>query len=273
MNPIECLTSAQGRWCGPNTLQDPNTGKPEESPSTLTVTPMIGGRFVRLDYTWVHAGTPHEGSMIVGFEPKSGEVSVHWMDSWHMGRKAMNCTGTFAEGTISVRGSYAAPPGPDWGWRIDITPGDVLRIRHTNLYPDGKEELAVEGVYARGAFFKSSGPIGETDVNAIPVREIGPAVGFYTSCLGFSQESKDAKTARLKRDDVEIGLAVNGLDPEQASCWFSVGDVDDLWREYEAKGISPGIIDKQEYGGKAMRVFFAKDPYGVCFCFTQPLGA
>jgi lactoylglutathione lyase len=125
---------------------------------------------------------------------------------------------------------------------------------------------------SKGVFFKAAGPIGDTDTKAIPVREIGPAVGYYTQRLGFSLLSKDKTTARLRRDDVEIGLAVNGQDPEQASCWFSVGDVDALHREYEAKEIGPGIIDEQEYDGKPFRVFFAKDPYGVCFCFTHPLG-
>ena len=125
---------------------------------------------------------------------------------------------------------------------------------------------------SKGVFFKAAGPIGDTDTKAIPVREIGPEVGYYTQCLGFSLLSKDRTTARLRRDDVEIGLAVNGQDPEQASCWFSVGDVDALHREYEAKEIGPGIIDEQEYDGKPFRVFFAKDPYGVCFCFTHPLG-
>ncbi len=120
-----------------------------------------------------------------------------------------------------------------------------------------------------GIFFKAAGPIGGTDINSLPVKEVGPAVGYYTQCLGFSLVSKDASTAKLKRDDVEIGLAVNGQDPEQASCWFSVGDVDALWAEYEAKGIGPGIIDNQEYGGTPLRVFFAKDCFGVCFCFTQ----
>jgi hypothetical protein len=47
--------------------------------------------------------------------------------------------------------------------------------------------------------------------------------------------------------------------------------VDALWAEYEAKGIGPGIIDEQEYDGKPIRVFFAKDYYGVCFCFTYPI--
>ena len=119
--------------------------------------------------------------------------------------------------------------------------------------------------------FKSAGPIGDTDINALPVKEVGPAVGYYTQCLGFSLISKDATSAKLKRDDVYIGLSVNGRDPEQASCWFSVSDVESLRREFDGKGIAPGIIDEQEYDGKRYRVFFAKEPFGVCFCFTQPL--
>jgi hypothetical protein len=122
-----------------------------------------------------------------------------------------------------------------------------------------------------GIFFGAVGPIGDTDVNALPVKEIGPAVGYSTQCLGFTLVSKDRTTAVLSRDGVRIGLAVNGRDPEQASCWFSVGDVDALWLELDARGIEPGIIDEQEFGGKRFRVFFAKEPYGVCFCFTHPL--
>jgi hypothetical protein len=124
---------------------------------------------------------------------------------------------------------------------------------------------------SKNIFFNSTGPIGDTDTNALPVKELGPAVGYYTQCLGFSLAKKDKTTAVLKRDDVQIGLAVNGRDPEQASCWFSVSDVDSLWLEYSAKGIEPGIIDEQKFDGKPYRVFFAKEPYGVCFCFTQQL--
>ena len=35
-------------------------------------------------------------------------------------------------------------------------------------------------------FFSAAGPIGETDFGALPVKEIGPAVGYYTQCLGFT---------------------------------------------------------------------------------------
>jgi hypothetical protein len=44
-------------------------------------------------------------------------------------------------------------PGPDWGWRTDVTPGDkTLRVVMHNVWPEeqgGKEEMAVEAVYAR----------------------------------------------------------------------------------------------------------------------------
>ena len=39
-------------------------------------------------------------------------------------------------------------------------------------------------------FFRAAGPIGETDIDALPVKEIGPAVGYYTRCLGFTLVSR-----------------------------------------------------------------------------------
>jgi hypothetical protein len=151
MSALEKLTACAGTWSGTNTLQDPNTNKPDKSDSTVTVTPVLAGRFVRIDYTWGYQGKPQEGSLLVGFDPKTGKVSGHWIDTWHMGRIALNCVGSSpTEGHIAVRGSYAAPPGPDWGWRIEIATGeDALRITHTNIDADGTEDLAAEGVYSR----------------------------------------------------------------------------------------------------------------------------
>jgi hypothetical protein len=149
VNPVEFLGAHSGSWTGSNTLQDPHSGKPEESSSTATLTPVLDGRFVRVDYTWDYQGKPQEGSLLIGYDPKSGEVSGHWIDSWHMGRKVLNCVGTSTDdGTFAVRGSWAAPPGPDWGWRITIgKENDTLRITHTVIDPEGQEDLAAEGVY------------------------------------------------------------------------------------------------------------------------------
>ena len=119
--------------------------------------------------------------------------------------------------------------------------------------------------------FERVAPIGDTDTNGLPVRDIGPAVGYYTQVLGFSLVSKTEDTALLRRDNAEIGLAKNGHDPEQASCYFAVTNVEALREELAAKGIEPSPLRVDEYGGKKYQVFFAKEPYGVCFCFGQQL--
>lgn len=120
------------------------------------------------------------------------------------------------------------------------------------------------------AVFKGVYPIGDTDINALPVKGIGPAIGYYRQVLGFSVVSKDQKSAVLQRDNVKIGLAVNGADPEQASCYFDVTDVEALRGELDEKGIEPSPIRVDEHGGNKYRLFFAQEPYGVCFCFGQP---
>ena len=55
------------------------------------------------------------------------------------------------EGSVSIQGSYAAPPGPDWGWRILIEPrqADSFWMVMYNISPEGREALAVEATYAR----------------------------------------------------------------------------------------------------------------------------
>ena len=121
----------------------------------------------------------------------------------------------------------------------------------------------------RPVVFNGVSPIGDTDTMALPVQEIPTALDFYGGVLGFETVSRQDGTAVLKRDDATIGLAVNGGDPEQASCYFSVSDVDALRRELEAKGVDLSAVRIDEYDGRQYRVFFAREPYGVCFCFGQ----
>jgi hypothetical protein len=155
MDQMKLLLGSAGKWHGMNILSDPESGKPQSSSSALVITPVVGGRFVRLDYTWQYKGTPQEGLLLVGFNRKAEEFSGHWIDTWHMGDKVMACSGRNSpDGTIALRGAYAAPPGPDWGWRIEITPDEQasLQLIMFNIWPDGKrEELAVEAKYRRAA--------------------------------------------------------------------------------------------------------------------------
>jgi hypothetical protein len=64
----------------------------------------------------------------------------------------MACQGRIAAtGKIDFRGSYEAPPGPDWGWRfvINAPSGSELKLVMYNVSPEGEDELAVEANYKK----------------------------------------------------------------------------------------------------------------------------
>ena len=149
---LERLIASAGSWQGTSVLQDPGHIEPDSSTSGLTVTPILDGRFVRLDYTWSYRGAPHNGSLLIGWQKKAGTVSMHWIDSWHNGDNLMAMAGRAETSTLlTAQGTYAAPPGPDWGWKIAVTPeiDGRLRLVMYNISPEGQEFLAVEGEYAR----------------------------------------------------------------------------------------------------------------------------
>ncbi len=91
--------------------------------------------------------------MLLGRESKQNVVNAVWVDSWHMSDKPMICAGTVDAdtGTITVLGSYAAPPGPDWSWRTVIAPrgDDAFEVVMYNIAPGGEEAMAFRNVYER----------------------------------------------------------------------------------------------------------------------------
>jgi catechol 2,3-dioxygenase-like lactoylglutathione lyase family enzyme len=117
--------------------------------------------------------------------------------------------------------------------------------------------------------FQSLHPIGDTDPMNLPVADLEQATLFYTQQMGFELRRTVAEPASviLGRDAVEIGLAVNGLDPEQASCYIAVADVDQVFEEYRSKGLQVSAeVGPTEHGGRQYRVFFVRDPDGICYC-------
>lgn len=126
--------------------------------------------------------------------------------------------------------------------------------------------------------FKSISPIGDGDANAVPVKDVGPAIGFYTQVLGFSLVTTDEKSAVLARDAVQIRLVAKvEHDPNKAgSFYFDVADVETLRTEFQSKGAKPSAVEIQDYEGKKYRLFFLRECDmleiydGYCFCFGQP---
>jgi hypothetical protein len=140
-----------GDWTGSNLLRlSWLTPSDYHSPSHLFVKPVARGKFLSFTYTWSHEDVSQEGVILLGYDATQEMATAAWVDSWHMSSKTMACEGSIeAQGAINVRGSYEAPPGPDWGWRIVITPksGKKLQIVMDNISPEGAEELAVRADY------------------------------------------------------------------------------------------------------------------------------
>jgi hypothetical protein len=151
MQGLDALIGVSGRWKGTYRLWEPGA-RPRQCQSAVQVAAVIGGRFVRMDYTWSYDAEPQRGSILFGWQVKKGLVTAVWVDSWHMGDKMMACTGTAdRKGVIVVRGSYAVRASREWGWRtlIRTSPGRSIRMLMYNVSPAGKEERAVDATFVK----------------------------------------------------------------------------------------------------------------------------
>ena len=153
MNFNEPFRNLAGEWTGNNLLRLGWLTPPEYiSQSKLSIALEAQEKFLSIKYTWAHENVPQEGLLLVGYDTKQNIATAAWIDSWHQRNAVMFCRGTIDQrGTIDLRGSYKAPPGPDWGWRIIIlTPSSTeLQILMYNCSPEGVEDLAARAEYKR----------------------------------------------------------------------------------------------------------------------------
>jgi hypothetical protein len=123
MDVKEILGKLIGEWSGTNILRLSSLTPSEySSPSHLSIPQAAKGKVLMFTYTWNHESSLQEGTLLVGYNKKQNSATAAWVDSWHMDSNVIFCYGTInAQGMIDLRGSYKAPPGPDWGWRMIIT--------------------------------------------------------------------------------------------------------------------------------------------------------
>ena len=140
-----------GRWQGENQLWMNPAEPPLSSASTMTVASTAQGKFITLAYTWDFQGKPQDGLLLVGDHNSEGQASAGWVDSFHQSGRVMHCIGSASGSGFAITGSYAAPPGPDWGWCLSVTisaDGELIFEMH-NIPPGQAPELAVRAVYRR----------------------------------------------------------------------------------------------------------------------------
>jgi lactoylglutathione lyase len=124
------------------------------------------------------------------------------------------------------------------------------------------------------AVLKTAWPYKEDEMN-LPVENLDTALLFYETIMGFQVESrKDSpcKSAVLRRDGIQIGLAENGGDPTQEGCFFEVDNAEAAFAEFKSNGLEKERADSfsiEKYGETSYKVFFVLAPDGLCYCLGE----
>lgn len=112
------------------------------------------------------------------------------------------------------------------------------------------------------------------DVLALPVEDIDRAALWYRDAFGLKEvERRDdpVPSVILERDNVQIGFAINGRDPENEGAAILVTDIHRTRQELEANGIETANWRVDESDGQKLQVFFVVAPDGLCYYFHQPI--
>ena len=147
------LEKLAGDWQGRNLLW--LSEQPMESETTAAVRSAAGGTCLCVEYVWSYEGKAQQGILLLGSQGE-GVMQGVWRDSWHSSGEFMVSQGK-AEGAdqVQILGHFAAPPGPDWGWRTHLRTDseDRFEIVMTNISPEGEEDPAVRMEYRRSEIF------------------------------------------------------------------------------------------------------------------------
>ena len=123
----------------------------------------------------------------------------------------------------------------------------------------------------RKAVFLRAAPYGR-DALQLPVRDLEAALPYYETRFGFTVESRQQsplKSAILVRDQVRIGLAENGGEPEQEGCFFEVDDVAAAFTEIKGQPAGAASLRPNKFGDATFQVFFEVAPDGLCYMLGQ----
>lgn len=111
------------------------------------------------------------------------------------------------------------------------------------------------------------------DAMALPVADVETATPYYVENMGFSIGERGDEPVRhvvLERDGIRMAINENGGDPTQDGCAFRTDDVEALWAEFNANGLTKlGEIKEETHDDGKYQAFFVVAPDGLCFWFGE----
>ena len=123
MSVHDKLAGLVGDWTGMNSLWLSPDEPARVSDTAASVSVGMNDQVLSMQYSWSDKGQLQEGLIIAQYNPKTREVTAAFTDTWHLRDAFMACRGDVDEaGTMTMAGTYAAPPDSDWGWRITVEP-------------------------------------------------------------------------------------------------------------------------------------------------------
>lgn len=121
------------------------------------------------------------------------------------------------------------------------------------------------------ASFKRAAPYADDALN-LPVRDVAAAIPYYEQTFGFrvvSRTEEPCASVILARDDVQIGLAENGGDPEQEGCFFEVDNIAAAFAEINGRSANQTDFRMNKFDNVPYRVFFVVAPDGLCYLLGE----
>ena len=119
--------------------------------------------------------------------------------------------------------------------------------------------------------FISASPY-QDDVFSLPVHDLSVSIPFYEKFMKFQvirRETKPYQLAILSRDEVKIGLAENGGDPEQEGVYFTVNSVKQAFDFFSSNGLENLDDSSLSTSINEDGMFFIVAPDRLCYCFGE----
>ena len=119
--------------------------------------------------------------------------------------------------------------------------------------------------------FISASPY-QDDVLNLPVHDLSVSIPFYEKFMKFQvirRETKPYQLAILSRDEVKIGLAENGGDPEQEGVYFTVNSVKQAFDFFSSNGLENLDDSSLSTSINEDGMFFIVAPDRLCYCFGE----